>query len=137
MDKQAKRSDCPVSIALDAVGDRWSLVVLRDILLNHKHRFRDLKASDEGIATNILSDRLKKLERHGILQRLEDPDDRRQFTYVATEKGLDLLPLILELGAWGARHGGQTTAPVGAADAYYSNRDHMIESARKAARGVS
>ncbi|MBV1856789.1 MAG: helix-turn-helix transcriptional regulator [Nannocystaceae bacterium] len=133
MQEPPRRSNCPVAIALDVIGDKWSLLVLRDILLNHRQRFGELQAAGEDIASNILSNRLRSLTRNGILDRASDPDDRRQFIYTATQKGLDLLPLVLELGAWGARYGGRTAAPQDAADAYYADRAGKIRSATEAA----
>jgi DNA-binding HxlR family transcriptional regulator len=134
MNGSKRRSNCPVSLALDAIGDKWSLIILRDIMINKKHKFRDLRGSDEGIASNILSSRLKNLVQQGILKREADTQDARQFKYSATDKGLDLLPLILELGAWGAQHCGPTTAPKGVAEAYYSDRESAIVAAREFAR---
>lgn len=134
MDGSTRRSNCPVSLALDVIGDKWSLVILRDIMINGKRKFRELRGSGEGIASNILSSRLKNLEQQGILKRETDAQDARQFQYSVTRKGLGLLPLILELGAWGAVHCEPTDAPKGAAQAYYSDRERAIAAARKAAR---
>lgn len=107
----ARRSGCPISFALDVFGDRWTLLVLRDLLFVGKTRFTEFHASPEGIATNVLSDRLKTLEEEGILERTADPEDRRRVLYRATERGLDLLPALVELIRWGARHDSQTRMP--------------------------
>ena len=93
------RSDCPVSCALDLLGDRWTLLVVRDLLLRGRRHFEQL-ASDESIATNILTDRLGRLERAGIIAKRRDPDDGRRRIYTPTERGVDLIPTLLELG-WG------------------------------------
>jgi len=85
------------------VGDRWSLLILRDILLHGKSRFGEF-AIEEGVATNILSDRLKHLVRNGILDKKPDPGDRRRFVYQPTAKGNGLAGLFQELGAWGSAH---------------------------------
>lgn len=98
------RSHCPISFALDIVGDRWTLLILRDLLMNGKKSYGELLASEEGIATNVLADRLAWLETHGILEK------RRQ-TYRVTSKGLDLLPVMLEMIAWSARYDPHTAAP--------------------------
>lgn len=106
MDKQDQiyRSLCPVSRALDILGDKWTLLVLRDIIFMRKRYFREFLASSEKIASNILSDRLKKLEAADIILRRQDPHNERKIIYAVTEKGLDLIPTILELLRWGAKY---------------------------------
>ncbi|SEO46209.1 helix-turn-helix domain-containing protein [Nitrosovibrio sp. Nv6] len=101
---QIKRSSCPVSCALDVLGDKWSLLVIRDIMFMRKQYFRDFLTSPEKIASNILSDRLKKLEESNIVLRQRDPVNARRVIYTLTEKGLDLSPAIQELLRWGAKH---------------------------------
>lgn len=101
---RTKRSSCPVSCALDILGDKWTLLVIRDIMFKRKHYFRDFLASPEKIASNILSDRLKKLEESNIVSRQPDPGNARRVIYTLTEKGLDLLPAIQELLRWGEKH---------------------------------
>jgi DNA-binding HxlR family transcriptional regulator len=101
---QFKRSSCPVSCALDVLGDKWSLLVIRDIMFMRKQYFRDFLTSPEKIASNILSDRLKKLEESNIVLRRRDPGNARRVIYTLTEKGLDLSPAIHELLRWGAKH---------------------------------
>lgn len=96
------RSGCPVSCSLDLLGDRWSLLVVRDMLLGGKHHFRDFLASEERIATNILTDRLRRLRDAGILTKRPDPRSGRQAVYTLTEKGLALAPVLVELVFWGA-----------------------------------
>jgi DNA-binding HxlR family transcriptional regulator len=98
------RSHCPISFALDILGDRWTLLILRDLLMNGKRTYGELLASEESIATNVLADRLAWLKDHGILEQ------RRQ-TYRVTSKGLDLLPMMLEMVAWSAKYDPQTAAP--------------------------
>lgn len=101
---QAARSDCPISFALEIFGDRWTLIVLRDIVLKSRKRYKELIACDEGIATNVLADRLKRLERKGLIRKQRDPGDARQFIYQPTELAVDLLPMLLEMTAWGAKN---------------------------------
>lgn len=101
---QIKRSSCPVSCALDILGDKWTLLVIRDIMFMHKQYFQDFLESPEKIASNILSDRLKKLEECNIVSRQRDPVNARRVIYTLTEKGHDLSPAILELLRWGAKH---------------------------------
>lgn len=106
-----RRSGCPIAFALDIVGDRWTLLVIRDLVFAGKRHFRDFLASDEKIASNILAARLKTLEARGIVMRRLDPESKRQRIYELTEKGADLIPAILELARWGAKHDAKTAAP--------------------------
>jgi DNA-binding HxlR family transcriptional regulator len=99
-----RRSDCPISSALDLLGDKWSLLVMRDVLLRGKSHYRDFLASEEGIATNILADRLARLEAAGLVERSSDDPRSGKQEYRATGKGKDLIPLLLEMMAWSARH---------------------------------
>jgi DNA-binding HxlR family transcriptional regulator len=98
------RSHCPISFALDILGDRWTLLILRDLLMKEKTTYGDLLASEEGIATNILADRLKWLEAHGVVEE-------RRRSYRVTAKGLDLLPMMVEMIAWSAKYDPHTAAP--------------------------
>src|SRR5438105_2583586 len=106
-----RRSDCPISYALDFVGDKWTLIVLRDLMLGRKRYFQELLASNEKIASNILASRLKLLERCGLVTRATDPDHGRRVIYTPTEKALDLLPAILELVRWGAKYDSRSAPP--------------------------
>ena len=126
------RSHCPVNYALEAVGDRWSLLVMRDILLNGKCRFHELMDAEEAIATNVLSERLARLVALRIIERHRDPDDGRQYIYVATKKGESLMGAILELGAWGAEFDPDTDAPPGTPANYRADRAGVIAAALKA-----
>jgi DNA-binding HxlR family transcriptional regulator len=103
--RNAGRSGCPINLTLEVIGDRWSLIVLRDIMFGNRRRFRELLAgSEEGIASNILSARLKHLVAVGLLTRTADPHHRQKATYSLTEAAIDLLPVIAEMSAWGLRH---------------------------------
>ena len=106
-----RRSGCPVSIALDLFGDRWSLLLVRDMMVRGFRTFRDFQRSGEGIASNILSDRLQKLEAAGILLQEAAIGDGRSTHYRLTEKGIALAPALLELLLWSGRHE-KTEAPV-------------------------
>lgn len=97
------RASCPIAASLDLIGDRWTLVVMRDMLLGGRHGFSEIGA-DEGIATNILADRLERLVGAGVIERREDPDDGRRRIYVPTESGFALIPVLLELVVWGSAH---------------------------------
>jgi len=98
------RSGCPVSVGLERLGDRWSLLIVRDLMVRGLHTFREFQASGEGIASNVLADRLQKLEAYGIITAETEHSDRRQVNYRLTEKGIDLAPVLLELFVWSARH---------------------------------
>lgn len=106
---QIYRSSCPVSCALDVLGDKWTLLVLRDIIFMRKRYFREFLVSSEKIASNILSDRLRKLEAAGMVLRRPDPDNGCRIIYTVTEKGLGLVPAMLELLRWGARYAVQNS----------------------------
>lgn len=98
------RSGCPINAAVEVLGDRWSLVVLRDIMFGDRRHFRTLqRESEEGIASNILASRLRDLLAAGLLTR-DDPGPGRRATYSLTEAGIQLVPFLAELGWWGLRH---------------------------------
>jgi len=102
--KKALRSHCPINFAVEVMGDKWSLLIVRDIALWGKVTFGEFAASKEKIASNILALRLEHLINEGVLQKTEDPADRRKDFYTLTEKGLDLIPLLLELVSWSERY---------------------------------
>ena len=95
---------CSVASALELVGDRWSLLILRDMILRGSETFNEFLHSDEKIATNILADRLRRLESYGIISSKQDPADGRKMIYVLTSKGIDLAPVLTEMVLWAARH---------------------------------
>lgn len=103
-DKTKLRSHCPVNYALEAFGDRWALLILRDIIFRGKRTYGEFLKSEEGFATNILASRLGHLTAVGILQLDEDENDARKGFYTLTEKGLDLIPLIFEMTLWSAKY---------------------------------
>ena len=99
-----RRSGCPVSIALEIFGDRWSLLIVRDLMVRGFRTFTEFRESGEGIATNVLADRLQRLAAEGIIEAEGEETDRRRVNYRLTSKGIDLAPVLLELLVWGARH---------------------------------
>jgi DNA-binding HxlR family transcriptional regulator len=105
-----RRSDCPISFALDLFGDRWTLLVVRDLAFKGKNSFSELLASDEGIARNILADRLASLEAEGFIEKQAHPDDGRRSIYRLTERGLGLIPVLVEMIVWSAREDPKTAA---------------------------
>lgn len=99
------RSGCPINLTLEALGDRWSLIVIRDVMFGNRRHFRELLTrSEEGIASNILADRLKRLVANGLLSRSNDPTHKQKALYSLTEPAVELVPLIVAMGAWGRRH---------------------------------
>jgi DNA-binding HxlR family transcriptional regulator len=99
------RSGCPINLTLEVLGDRWSLVVIRDMMFGNRHYFRELmRGSIEGIASNILADRLKRLEARGLVTKGDDPSHKQKARYNLTEAAIQLLPLLVAMGAWGRRH---------------------------------
>lgn len=109
--KRRNRSHCPISFALEVFGDAWTLLILRDLILKGKSRYQEFLASEEAISTNILADRLARLEENGLISKTSDPSNGKQFLYAPTGKGLDLLPVMLELIRWSAKHDPKTAAP--------------------------
>jgi DNA-binding HxlR family transcriptional regulator len=91
------RSGCPVSLGLDIFSDKWTLLIVRDLMLNGKRHFRELLGSDEHISSNILADRLKLLHDEGIVTKTQDPSHKQKIVYSLTEKGNDLLPVLLQI----------------------------------------
>lgn len=119
------RSGCPVAVALEQMGDRWSLLIVRDMMVRGYRTFGEFLRSGEGISTNVLAERLRRLERHGILTTEPAEDDRRRVNYRLTEKGIALAPMLLELLLWSARWE-QTAAPCGFVELMEQNRAGVL-----------
>lgn len=111
MMKYVRRSHCPISFALDIFGDKWSLLILRDIIFKDKIYYQDFANSEEGISTNILAERLDRLKREGLIQSKPDKKNGRKIVYSPSEKALDLIPVILEIIDWSAKYDPKTGAP--------------------------
>ncbi|MGN7723834.1 winged helix-turn-helix transcriptional regulator [Chitinophaga sp. 22620] len=101
---EKNRSDCPISCSLDVFGDKWSLLIIRDVMLRGKASYSEFLESEEKIATNILANRLSVLEAEGILSKQVSPANRSKFLYSLTPKGIDLLPIVIEIMDWGAKY---------------------------------
>ena len=125
-----RRSGCPVSIALEEFGDRWSLLIIRDLMVRGYRTFKEFQQSGEGIASNVLADRLKRLEASGILTAEAVKTDRRRLHYRLTEKGIDLAPVVLELLIWGAKHE-RTLAPCALIGELERNRIQVLSETRR------
>ena len=101
----AHRSGCPINLTLEVFGDKWSLINIRDMMFGNTRHFRELLArSQEGIASNILADRLKRLLEEGMITRADDPSHKQKAIYSLTEKAIQLVPVFAQIGAWGRRH---------------------------------
>jgi DNA-binding HxlR family transcriptional regulator len=99
------RSGCPINLTLEVVGDRWSLLVIRDMMFGNIRHFRELLTrSEEGISSNILADRLKTLLEQGIITREDDPTHKQKGIYSLTERGIEMLPILAQMAAWGYKH---------------------------------
>ncbi len=127
--KPLRRSSCPINISLEILGDRWSLLIVRDLMFRGFRTYKELADSEEGIATNILADRLRRLEQCGIIQIEEDTTDRRKLVYRLTAKGMDLAPVLVELILWGARYE-DTEAPPALLRKMQKNRAEFLSELR-------
>lgn len=123
------RSDCPICVALDIFGDSWSLLIVRDLMLKDRKTFQDFLEAEEKIATNVLSDRLTRLERRGLLLKGRDPEDARRFIYRLTEKGIALAPILVEMILWSARYE-KTAAPPAQIRQISTGKDRFIAAIR-------
>jgi DNA-binding HxlR family transcriptional regulator len=120
MDSLKKRSDCPVSCSLDVWGDKWSLLIIRDLMFKKGCTYGDFLKAEEKIATNILASRLQTLEENGLIKKLDHPESKAKVLYRLTQKGIDLLPLMIEINLW--------------ADKYFSlppDRKEMLKEVKK------
>ncbi len=103
--KKTRRSACPINLTLEMIGDRWSLIVIRDVMFGNRRHYGDLlRLSEEKIASNILADRLARLVKLGLLSRTADPSHKQKAIYSLTEPSIQLVPLLARMGAWGRRH---------------------------------
>jgi DNA-binding HxlR family transcriptional regulator len=119
-----------VSVALEVLGDRWSLLIVRDLMIRGFRSFKEFEGSGEGISTNILADRLRKLEKAGIIDSESEKSDGRKVNYRLTAKGIDLAPALLDLLIWGARHE-ETDAPCALIEGMARDRERIIEEVRR------
>jgi DNA-binding HxlR family transcriptional regulator len=128
---RARRSGCPISLALEIFGDTWSLLIVRDLMFKGFRTFNEFQGAGEGIASNVLTDRLAKLEAAGVIDKREHGADARRYEYRLTEKGIDLAPAIVEIVLWSARHE-DTDAPPQIVRAMRTRRAKFLSDLRKA-----
>jgi len=129
MTKNSKdlRSNCPINFAVETFGDKWTLLVLRDLMFKGKRHYSDFLASDERISTNILADRLQKLDENGVITKSSDPGNASKFIYSLTKKGQALLPAMVEMTAWSASYDSLTNTPAEFLNSYKTDKDGLIE----------
>ena len=128
--RSVRRSGCPISIALEIFGDSWSLLIVRDLMFKGLCSFKEFAGAGEGIATNVLADRLAKLEGNGILSKQADPTDARRIRYRLTEKGIDLAPALIEIVLWSSSYE-DTEAPASTLRTMRKDRERVIADIRK------
>lgn len=131
MKRTDRRSDCPVSFALETFGDSWTLLVIRDLMFNGKATYTEFLQSEEGIATNVLASRLRQLEKRGLIRRR---GSGRGMRYALTEKGLDLLPVMLAIVDWSASYDPRTAAPPAFVARLRKDREGTIAELRRRLR---
>lgn len=128
MKKQGLRSDCPINYPLEIIGDKWSLLIVRDIAIFGKTSYGEFLISDEGIATNILSNRLAMLEENNIISKKRDPANKTKFIYSLAQPGLDLIPLLIDMLVWSAqRHAIDTEPDALLAKMALENRQQLVD----------
>jgi DNA-binding HxlR family transcriptional regulator len=125
----ARRSGCPLNASVEMLGDRWSLLILRDMMLRGYSTFKEFLRSDEKIASNILADRLRRLESYGIIATERDASDGRKVLYSLTAKGIDLAPVLTEMVLWAARH--EETANQALVQEMRKDKEKVIASVRQ------
>ncbi|MBI4945191.1 MAG: helix-turn-helix transcriptional regulator [Bacteroidetes bacterium] len=127
MPKNCRRSDCPISFSLDIFGDKWSLLILRDMIFIGKRTYGEFANSDEKMATNILADRLSVLENAGVIKKKKDKEKKSRFIYSVTDKGIELLPVLLEIIKWGATYDKDTVAPKAFVDRIKNDKEKLMK----------
>jgi len=126
-----RRSKCPVTFALDRFGDKWSLLIVRDLMFRGRETYGEFLESGEGIATNVLADRLKCLETEGLIKKSQDPENRRRYLYRLTDKGIDLAPVLLEMIRWSAKYDAKTGTPQAFLDMLENDMEGLIRKVRE------
>lgn len=133
---RSRRSDCPISVTLELLGDEWSLLIVRDLMFKGLRTFQEFANAGEQIASNVLADRLARLEAGGIVTRRRDPEDGRRQLYRLTEKGIDLAPVLVEMVLWAARNE-TTAAPAATVREMRLRRTRFLRDVRRCWRGTA
>ena len=126
MKKIKRRSDCPINFALEVFGDKWTLLIIRDMMFKGKYSYGEFAKSEEKIATNLLADRLSLLEETGIVLKTVDPTHGSKFIYTLTPKGIDLLPLLVDMILWSAKYDEKTAADKDFVNRASTDREGLI-----------
>lgn len=130
MTTKKRRSDCPISSALDIFGDKWTLLIIRDLMFKGKRSYGEFLNSEEKIATNILADRLLLLEQAGLICKSNDPEHGAKFIYKLSAKGVDLLPVLVEVILWSAKYDAKTAADPVFVEQAQVNKNALLENIR-------
>jgi DNA-binding HxlR family transcriptional regulator len=126
MKRSDNKSRCPINFTLETIGDSWSMLIVRDIVYFGKSTYNEFLNSEEGISSNILASRLAHLEQKNVLVKKPHETDKRKEVYCLTEKGLNLIPVLLEMASWGFMHDSETNAPQSWFDTVNANKEKMI-----------
>lgn len=127
MKVQKRKSYCPIHFGLELFGDKWTLLIIRDIMFKGKHYYGDFASSEEKIATNLLADRLTMLERVGIIARFKDKNHKQKIIYKLTLKGIDLLPILVEIIMWSAKYDNESAVEKGFVRSYKKDREGLLQ----------
>ena len=122
-----RKSYCPIHFGLELFGDKWTLLLIRDLMFKGKHYFGDFTNSEEKIATNLLSDRLSMLEKEGMVTKFKDTKHKQKIIYRLTEKGIDLMPILVEIIMWSAKYDKDSGVEKEFVKAYKKDRDALIQ----------
>lgn len=125
-----KRSDCPISSSLEIWGDKWSLLIIRDLMLNKECTYGEFLKADEKIATNILASRLQHLLENGVIDKKDHPENKLKILYYLTDKGIDLIPIIVEINLWGDKHLSTPTDKKKMLENIKKDKEKFIETAK-------
>jgi len=131
MANKKRKSDCPINYALEIFGDKWTFLIVRDLMFKGKHYYKEFLEAEEGIATNILADKLSGLEDAEIISKTVDPEHKSKQIYKLTKKGIDLVPVLVEIILWSAKHDSQTATDVKFVRRAKKDKGGMIEEITK------
>lgn len=131
---KSQRSTCPIANSLDFLGDRWTLVVIRDLMFRDRHEYGELLSAGEGISTSVLADRLERLQCAGLVTKTPHPRDLKKYRYHLTDQGIDLMPVLVDLTLWGLEHVPGATAPPDLVRAMKRDRAGFIKKATQRLR---
>ena len=121
------RTGCPISFAMSSFGDKWTLLILREIIIMKKKYYHEFIEIGEGISTNILANRLKEMEKIGLIEKKQDPNNQKKFIYSPTEKSLDLIPMLFELMLWSANYDSKTKVTREHIECFSKNKNQTLK----------